>query len=341
MFQRRVRVFYPLRTGRMVLRTENDWQQDVEPLDVQSPADVFEFDISGTHSTLDLKPCIRQGDRLIWSHGANKLVVLSSDGPRDIYPFFEPRNRSDLTSRIPFHSQILGRHLELRIYKPAGYDENFLKRYPVIYMHDGRNLFFPEEAFTGREWQVDETMDRLDAMNLIDQCLVVGIHTSRRMEDYSRPGYEAFGRALTEELKPMVDRELRTLPDSRNTTVMGSSMGGVLSFFLAWQFPQVFGNAACLSSTFGRFDDLIHRVRTESLDGREDLRFYLDSGWPNDNYEATLGMAHALTERGFSFGRRLLHFAFPFARHNEPSWAARCHLPIQLFSGRLANLDRR
>lgn len=336
MFQRRIRVFYPPGSGAMVLRTANNWQRDLEPIAVAPDEGRSEFDVTAEHSSLELKPCLRDGDRFLWSEGTNKLAILSATGPRDIYPYFGRAGRSRITPRRRFVAQALGRALEIRVYLPPGYRENTLKRFPVIYMHDGRNLFFPEEAYLGREWQVDETLDRLDTMNIIDQVIVVGLHTTSRMQDYTRPGYEPFGRALVDEIKPAIDAEFRTLPEPRWTSVMGSSLGGVVSFYLAWQWPEVFGNAACLSSTFGYQDDLIHRVRNEPSTAHRHQRFYLDSGWPRDNYQATLGMAHALKEAGFEFGRQFLHFAFPLAQHHEAAWAARSHLPIQLFSGRLA-----
>ncbi|HBP18221.1 MAG TPA: hypothetical protein DEA08_10565, partial [Planctomycetes bacterium] len=132
-----------------------------------------------------------------------------------------------------------------------GYEENRSKRYPVLYMHDGRNLFFPDEAFLGHEWKIDDHLDRLDAMSLIDRTIVVGIHAGEsRNDDYTQPGYERYGEAVVDELKAQIDDEYRTLSGPRTTGVMGSSLGGVVSFYLAWQYPQVFGNVACLSSTF-------------------------------------------------------------------------------------------
>ena len=319
------------------MRTARDWNRDLEPVSTGPEEGRFDFEVQGEHSSLELKPCLRDGDRFSWSEGTNKLVVLTGEGARDLYPHFHPGGHSRISRRHTVTSEILGRPLELRIYRPPGYDENTLKRFPVMYMHDGRNLFFPEEAFGGREWEVDETLDRLDTMNIIDKVIVVGLFTSERMQDYTRPGYEVFGRALVEEVKPLIDRELRTLPDASSTSVLGSSLGGVVSFYLAWQWPEVFGNAACLSSTFGYRDDLVERVRSEPRDPHRKQRFYLDSGWPRDNYEVTLGMAHALKDAGLEFGRHFLHFAFPLAQHHEAAWAARTHLPIQLFSGRLPN----
>src|SRR5262249_37055433 len=150
-----------------------------------------------------------------------------------------------------------------RVYLPPGYGENTLRRYPVAYMQDGRNLFFPEESFLGAEWQVDETLDLLDSMSVIDQTIVVGIYAERREEEYTAPGYRLYGRSLAEEVKPFIDSRFRTLPGPSDTAVIGSSLGGVVSFFMAWEWPEVFGRAACLSSTFGWKDDLIERVLRE------------------------------------------------------------------------------
>jgi pimeloyl-ACP methyl ester carboxylesterase len=112
---------------------------------------------------------------------------------------------------------------------------------------------------------------------------------------------------------------------------MGSSLGGVVSFYLAWEWPQIFGMAACLSSTFGFRDDLRERVASEP---RRDLRLYLDSGWPRDNYEATRNMRALLLRRGYREGEDLLYLGFPEALHNEAHWAMRAHVPFQFLFGR-------
>jgi pimeloyl-ACP methyl ester carboxylesterase len=151
------------------------------------------------------------------------------------------------------------------------------------------------------------------------------------VHDYTAPGFEAYGRFLVETLKPTIDAEYRTLPGPRTTAVMGSSLGGVVSFHLAWQWPHVFGKAACLSSTFGWRDALRQRVLTEP---KRPIELYLDSGWPQDNYEVTRDMRTLLIERGWVEGRDLLYFAFPQAAHDERHWAMRSHLPFQFFFGR-------
>jgi hypothetical protein len=100
---------------------------------------------------------------------------------------------------------------------------------------------------------------------------------------------------------------------------------------MAWKHPDVFGRAACMSSAFGYQDDLIERVLAEP---KSEARFYLDSGWPKDNYEVTLAMAMALTQRGYRAREDFVHLVFPHAQHDERAWGSRLHLPLQLSFGK-------
>jgi enterochelin esterase-like enzyme len=318
-----IRVFYPRPNGRIVLRTEWDWGRDVEASRVGDDGTRWEFDVTTDQTYLYFKPCIREDSGAVhWSVGSNYLAVCSTGEARDLYPHFFDGTSGDIT-----HPLEAGGH-QVRVYQPPGYDENTLKRYPVLYMHDGTNLFFPREAFMGATWQVEQTMDMLDDMNVIDKVIVVGIYAGDRMNEFTKPGYEDYGRSLVSGLKPFIDGGFRTLGDPGNTAVMGSSLGGVVSFYLGWQYPEVFGQAACLSSTFGYKDDLFDRVRNEPKRG---VRFYLDSGWPDDNYENTQSMRDLLANRGYRPGDDLMYLAFPGAEHNEQSWATRSHIPFQFF----------
>jgi predicted alpha/beta superfamily hydrolase len=147
------------------------------------------------------------------------------------------------------------------------------------------------------------------------------------MGEYTKPGYEAYAKSVVEEVKPEVDRKIRVLGSPRETGVVGSSLGGVVSFFMAWEHPDVFGFAACMSSTFSHRDDLMERVLSEP---RRSSKFYLDSGWPGDNYEVTLAMAMALSEAGYRVREDFLHLAFPLEEHDERAWGRRLHIPLQL-----------
>ncbi len=325
-----LRVVYPLAGGRMVLRADTDWQADIAPSSVSADGTVFEFRLASERSFLYFKPCVVDQDGLHWSVGSNYLAILNG-GVHEVYPHFFTGASGRVSDPIRVASAALGRDCVIRIYHPPGYEENSLKRYPTLYMHDGVNLFFPEEAFLGREWQVDETMAALDGMSLIDKVVVIAIHAGDRLTDFTAPGYYAYGRFLADELKPAVDRNLRTLAGPATTAVMGSSLGGVVSFHLAWQRPELFGKAACLSSSFTFRDDLLARVADEP---KKPAVFYLDSGWPGDNYEVTRSLRDLLARRGYRFGDDLLYFAFPNARHDESFWAMRSHIPFQFFFGK-------
>jgi predicted alpha/beta superfamily hydrolase len=174
-------------------------------------------------------------------------------------------------------------------------------------------------------------------MNAIQQMMIVGIFSADRMRGYTSPGYDRYGRSVVEEIKPYIDSHFRTHPGPLATGVMGSSLGGVVSFYMGWQWPHVFGNVGCLSSTFTHKDNLVDRVLHEE---RRDVRFYIDSGRPGDNYEVGLAMAVALAERGYHYGHDFLYFAFPNAEHSEHDWGQRLHLPFQFFAGRPAVISR-
>ena len=324
-----LRVVYPRPPGsKMVLRTEKDWNADVEPSSTSSDGTVTTFKVSTDRPFLYFKPClITQDGGFHWSVGSNYLVLNTPPkSGRDLYPHFFGWMNGEITERLVASEPDGGR--AYRVYLPPGYRENTLKRYPVVYMHDGANLFFPEEAFAGRTWNVNATLELMDTMNLIDRVIIVGVYAEDRMSEYTKPGYEAYGKMLTGSLKPAVDQAFRTLATPAQTAVMGSSLGGVVSLYLAWQYPDVFGKAACLSSTFGYRDDLLKRVRTEP---RRALQLYIDTGWPDDNYEEGQTMRDTLIERGWKPGVNLLYLAFPLGEHNEANWAMRFHIPMQFF----------
>ncbi len=326
-----IHVHYPLRRGRMFLRADTDWGQDIEPKAVAPDRSVHHFELQTSRPFAYFKPVIRHDDRLVWSAGKNYLVTYGDADGRDTYPYFYSDPTGTVSDPIPVAND-RGEVYRIRVYEPPGYRENTLKRYPVLYMHDGKNLFFPDEAFLGVEWEVDETMDRLNAMNAIKLALVVGIQANERERDYTPPGCKDYCRFIAKTLKPTVDHLYRTLPDARNTGVMGSSLGGLVSLELAWSYAASFGMAGCMSSTFQRDPDLIPRIVSE---GKKPLKIYLDSGWPGDNYEITRCMRDALAAVGYETGKELLYLAFPGDPHNEHAWATRVHIPFQFFFARV------
>jgi predicted alpha/beta superfamily hydrolase len=337
MLKRRMRVAYPAGNGSLVLRTEQDWENDVAPVAVSDDGSTWTFELEADQPFLYYKPCLLRGGERHWAVGPNKLLLMQEDDKRIAYPWFFGSEHGRFSTLVEIRSALLDRVHKLRVYTPPGYDENTLAHYPVAFMQDGQNLFFPQDAFMGHEWQVDETSRTLAAMSAVEDVIFVGVYSEDRMRDYTRPGYERYAQSLAEEIVPQAQQRLRIVNHRRSRIVWGSSLGGVVSFYTVWQHPDVFGAAVCMSSTFSHKDNLMDRVLTER---RRDVAFYLDSGWPGDNYEVTAGMAMALVARGWRYGHNLLHLAFPFAEHNEEAWGMRLHLPLQLLNGAVARSSR-
>lgn len=335
-----IRVIYPTKSGRIVLRTDADWDTDIPARSVSEDGCISEFAVETDRPFLYFKPILLQSNALHWSRGANFLAVVTSSTPLEIYPYFVDDAHCSVCGVCevsPLTKAMAGEH-QFRVFLPPGYEENTLKRYPVLYMHDGQNLFLKEEAFLGQPWRPDEVLAVLDQMNAIEEVIVIGLHPNQREREYTFPGYAEYGRFMVESLKPLIDSQYRTLPGPSDTAVMGSSLGGVVSFYLGWQWPEVFGKVACLSSTFTLRDDLLERVFAEP---KRDIRIYLDSGWPGDNYEATRSMRDRLIWKGYHPGSELFYLAFPDAKHNENAWAARSPIPFQfLFAQLPAFTDR-
>lgn len=140
------------------------------------------------------------------------------------------------------------------VYLPKDYTTNSKKKYPVIYMQDGQNLFDAKTSYVG-EWNVDETLDSISA-----QVIVIGIEhgNEKRMEELTPFKNEKYGGGnadnyldfIVNTLKPYVDKNYRTKTNANNTCLWGSSLGGLVSFYGALKYPEVFGKVGCFSPSF-------------------------------------------------------------------------------------------
>ena len=150
----------------------------------------------------------------------------------------------------------LNRHRRIWIYLPEGYASSN-KKYPVLYMHDGQNLFDEATGPFG-EWGVDEALDTLGPHH--KELIVVGIDNGaeKRLNEYSPYDMEKYGKGegdqyvdfLVKTLKPFIDKHYRTKKDDDNTFIAGSSMGGLISFYAILKYPKVFGAAGVFSPAF-------------------------------------------------------------------------------------------
>ncbi len=260
---------------------------------------------------------------------------LAAGSTVDIYPFFGPATG---TIRIlpEIASPQLKNSRKLRVYLPPSYDENPAKRYPVLYMHDGQNLFDAKSAAYGVEWGIDETVNRLIGEGAMDEIIVVGIDNSgARIAEYTPccdPKFgggqiEAYKAFVIDTVKPYIDGSLRTLPGKEHSAIMGSSLGGIASLVIAQSRPDVFSKAGAVSSSFWWKEmELVRKPLA-----RVPVKFYLDAGGKNDGLEQTMQVRETMLKQGYKQGTDLLYYADPEGSHNEKSWAARVHRPLAWF----------
>jgi predicted alpha/beta superfamily hydrolase len=243
-----------------------------------------------------------------------------------------------ILGNVEYHSKVYSRHLDKKldffIWLPPGYEINSSKRFPVLYMQDGQNLIDPKISYAGNDWQVDETVTRLIKEYKIKEIVVVGIYnTSDRLEEYSDSEKgEKYLKFIVEELKPFVDTKYRTLPDNRNTAIMGSSMGGLISFIAAWKHPEVFSMAGCMSSSFYYNDEKVFKMIDEYEGPKKQIKFYIDHG--EDGLLRGQKMFCKLTQLGYVIGTDLDYFYARGAEHNEKEWAKRLERPLLFFFGK-------
>lgn len=245
----------------------------------------------------------------------------------------------DLRVWRDFYSPQLHNRRDLNVWLPPDYATSD-RRYPVIYMHDGQNLFDAHIAYAG-EWGVDETLTALHTEGYA--AIIVGLHNmgdDRRIEyNPYPPGTGAdYMRFIVETVKPQIDADFRTLPDAPNTMIAGSSMGGLISMYGFLTYQDVFGVCGAFSTAYWFGDDgLLNRTIPQQANGRG--RIYLDVGGKEGVVVANFGVGRddadatyvdgvralrdELLARGYVDGESLLYVEDADAEHNEPAWAKR------------------
>jgi predicted alpha/beta superfamily hydrolase len=275
---------------------------------------------------------------------SNETVRIVVANWRDILHKEVPRKvEGQITGIVKYHRQMAGEGIKPRdviVWLPPSYEKSPDKRYPVLYMHDGQNVFDPATSFLGVDWQIDEVADRLIREGKMQEIIIVGIYnTTDRGQDYSdTPKGHAYIRFIVEKLKPFIDKVYRTLPEREHTAVMGSSMGGLISFLMVWNYPQAFSQAACLSPAFVDRDIKANAVPlVEKYDGpAKKVRIYMDNGSVglDDRLQAGCdAMLRALQTHGFKMGENLEWYRDSEAEHNERAWSKRVWRPLLFMYG--------
>ena len=275
-----VRVHYPAGLQGIKIRADKgdtSWSKGVSATSAGA-VNIWTYTWPDTLGEIAMKPTL--GEDKVSIGGAYRIPAGAT---LDIYPFFgAPFGKVGILKDVA--SPQLDNKRALRVYLPPSYAENPAKRYPVLYMHDGQNLFDAKTAAYGVEWRIDETVNQLVALGKMDEVIVVGIdNTPDRIPEYTPccdPKYgggklDRYERFVVDTVKPLVDRSYRTLPGKDNTAIMGSSLGGLASVLIARRNPDIFSKAGGVSSSFwwnGRM--AIDKLPPQRLP----VKFYLDAG---------------------------------------------------------------
>ena len=231
---------------------------------------------------------------------------------------------------------------EVIVWLPTAYFENPGKLFPVLYAHDGQNMVDCGTAFLNNDWRADDTIERMAENNQIDPPIMVCIYnTDDRLEEYNDTEigrrYLAF---IVHDLKPFIDKHYRTEKSVAHTSVIGSSMGGLISFLAAWYHPTVFGQAACLSPMFwGKTTVNVEAWKMVENNPEHELKanIYMDNGTVELERKLMPGcknMLRVLKTRGYKKNKNLIWFRDEGAWHNEKAWAERLWRPLQYLYGK-------
>jgi len=236
-----------------------------------------------------------------------------------------------------FRSRFLKSPRDIIVYLPPDYQTAHDRRYPVLYMNDGQNLFDAATAFAGNEWGLDETAERMIAAQEIQPLIIVGIYNTgyERIAEYThvkdkrgRGGRaRAYGKLIVNELKPLIDQEFRTLPGAANTGIGGSSLGGLVSMYFGLEHPEVFGKLLVMSPSVWWANTAILK-KVSKVRHKIRQKIWLDVGTQEDSnpeicVRQVAQLRDAMVEKGWVLNDELAFTVAEGAGHNEWAWGHR------------------
>jgi predicted alpha/beta superfamily hydrolase len=287
----------------------------------------------------------------------NAVTTMGADRPAPV-----PVTGPGVTGTVVRYASMPSAHVAARnvdVWLPPGYGQDPAKRYPVLYMHDGQNLFDPATSYGNVDWAVDEAMMRLIEQGDVREAIVVGVWNSPkrfqeympqravlgmdeipvpdldvRADDVISDRYLAF---LVTELKPFIDATYATLPDRADTTLMGSSMGGLISQYAMSKYPEVFGGAGCVSTHWPAGGGIALDDFAAHLPDPATHKYWFDFGTAtlDASYEPYQRRAdEILRKAGYVEGQNWITKKFDGAEHSEKAWRLRVDQPLRFLIGR-------
>ena len=264
--------------------------------------------------------------------------------------------------RADIFSPELNETIKLDVWTPKGYTDS--KKYPVIYMHDGQNLFDANSTWNHQAWEIDSVLGSLIADEKVKSSIVVGIHSvdttrigdlmpervvemtpSGEVRDFidlmCRGQYRAdeYLSFIVNILKPIIDDKFSTLTDRKSTSIMGSSMGGLISIYGVTEYPEVFGAAVCMSTHWtgaigdnADFPTAMKQYLLDNFPRNGDYLLYFDNGdcdYDSQYLPAYNEMNTLFDFLGYREGEKLKTGVFQGHSHSEKSWSERVNIPLQ------------
>jgi enterochelin esterase-like enzyme len=234
-----------------------------------------------------------------------------------------------------FPSRFLRNQRDLIVYLPPGYDNQPSRRFPVLYLHDGQNLFDGATSFIpGMDWHVGQTADQLIQEGRVEPLIIIGIYNAgkQRLGEYTPTRMPRLGggranryaKFLLDEVRPFVKRQYRVLEEAENTGIGGSSLGGLVSLYLGLRQPRIFGKIAALSPSVWWNERVILRF-ADAAPAHPLPRIWLDIGTREgprivDDVER---FRDVLIRKGWQLDGNLHYERVEGAEHNEAAWAQR------------------
>jgi len=242
---------------------------------------------------------------------------------------------SHLSKHEQFPSRYLRNQRDLIVYLPPGYDDQPERKFPILYLHDGQNLFDGATSFIpGMDWHVGQTADQRILEGRVEPLIIVGIYNAgkQRLGEYTPTRVPRLGggsasryaKFLLEEVRPFLQGQYRVLAGAESTGIGGSSLGGLVSLYLGLRKPRIFGKIAALSPSVWWNERVILRFAA-AAPVRPLPRIWLDIGTREgprivDDVER---FRDVLTGKGWQLERDLHYERVEGAEHNEAAWAER------------------